>query len=140
MSRRAAERDRLSAELRAAELRHRLLAENATDTILAFGPDGRITYVSPASNELIGYPPEEIVGRQPHAFVHPDDRRSVTRARARIGAEGDTITVTSRLRHRAGHYVWIEARVRRVLDPKTGVPVEGQAIVRDVSERVAAEA
>ena len=28
------------AELRAAELRHRLLADNATDTILAFGADG----------------------------------------------------------------------------------------------------
>ena len=138
--RRAAERDRLTAELRAAELRHRLLADNATDMILAFGPDGRITYVSPASNELIGYPPEEIVGREPQEFVHPDDRRTVARARARIGTEGETITVTSRLRHCAGHYVWIEARVRRVLDPETGVPVEGQAIVRDVSERVAAEA
>jgi diguanylate cyclase (GGDEF)-like protein/PAS domain S-box-containing protein len=135
-----ASRKRIEAELRAAELRHRLLADNATDMILAFGPDGRITYVSPASNELVGYRPEEIVGREPRDFVHPEDRRTVTRARARIGEEDDTITVTSRLRHRAGHYVWIEARVRRVLDPRTGVPVEGQAIVRDVSERVAAEA
>ena len=139
-TRRAAERDRLRAELRAAELRHRLLADNATDTILAFGRDGRITYVSPASNELIGYSPEEIVGREPREFVHADDRHAVTRARARIGADDETITVTSRLRHREGHYVWIEARVRRLLDPETGVPVEGQAIVRDVSERVAAEA
>jgi diguanylate cyclase (GGDEF)-like protein/PAS domain S-box-containing protein len=140
LRRRAAEHDRVESELRAAELRHRLLADNATDTILAVGPDGRITYVSPASHELIGYPPEEIVGREPRDFVHPDDRRAVMRVRARIGEEGDTITVTSRLRHRAGHYVWIEARVRRVLDPKTGLPMEGQAIVRDVSDRVAAEA
>jgi diguanylate cyclase (GGDEF)-like protein/PAS domain S-box-containing protein len=138
----AAERDRVEAELRAAELRHRLLADNATDTILAFGADGRITYVSPACGELIGYPPEEIVGRQPRAFVHPDDRREVNAARTRVteSDRGGTITVTSRLRHREGHYVWIEARVRRVLDPETGIPVEGQAIVRDVSERVAAEA
>jgi diguanylate cyclase (GGDEF)-like protein/PAS domain S-box-containing protein len=137
---RAAQRDRVESELRAAELRHRLLADNATDTILAFGPDGVITYVSPASNELIGHPPEQILGRQPRDFVHPDDRHEVTRARGRVTDEGGTITVTSRLRHREGHYVWIEARVRRVHDPETGLPIEGQAIVRDVSERVAAEA
>ena len=136
----AAERDRVAIELREAELRHRLLADNATDTILSFGADGRITYVSPASSELIGHAPEQIVGRQPHDFVHPDDRRAVVRARARVVEEGGTITVTSRLRHREGHYVWIEARVRRVLDADTGAPVEGQAIIRDVSERVAAEA
>jgi diguanylate cyclase (GGDEF)-like protein/PAS domain S-box-containing protein len=140
VDRQQAERDRAEIELRAAELRHRLLADNATDTILAFGVDGRITYVSPASSELIGHAPEEIVGRQPRDFVHPDDRRAVASARARVAEEGGTITVTSRLRHREGHFVWIEARVRRVLDAETGAPIEGQAIVRDVSERVAAEA
>jgi diguanylate cyclase (GGDEF)-like protein/PAS domain S-box-containing protein len=136
----AAERGRVEGELRAAELRHRLLADNATDTILAFAPDGSITYASSACCELIGLTPEQIVGRQPNDFVHPDDHGDVLQARASILGHDDTITVTSRLRHSAGHYVWIEARVRRVLDPETGEPIEGQAIVRDVSERVAAEA
>ncbi len=140
VGRKAAERDRVEAELRAAELRHRMLADNATDTILAFGLDGCISYVSPACSELIGHPPHEVVGRPPRAFVHPDDRHEIKRAHERAAADGGTITVTSRLRHREGHYVWIEARVRGVLDPETGAPVEGQAIVRDVSERVAAEA
>jgi len=140
LKRQAVEHDRVDAELRAAEQRHRLLADNATDTILAFGADGAIAYVSPACRELIGYAPEEIVGRRPRDFVHDDDRRQVARAGRRIAEEGGTITVTSRLRHREGHSVWIEARVRGVLDPATGAPVEGQAIVRDVSERVAAEA
>ncbi len=140
VGRQAADRDRVESELRAAELRHRLLADNATDTIVAFGADGRITYVSPACSELIGCVPSEIVGRQPQDFVHPDDRGEVRSARRRAGDARGTITVTSRLRHREGHYVWIEARVRSVLDAETGVPIEGQAIVRDVSERVAAEA
>jgi diguanylate cyclase (GGDEF)-like protein/PAS domain S-box-containing protein len=140
VGRKAAEHDRVEAELRAAELRHRMLADNATDTVLAFGPDGCISYVSPGCSELIGYPPHEVVGRPPRAFVHPDDRHEIKRAHERAEAEGGTITVTTRLRHREGHYVWIEARVRRVVDVETGLPVEGQAIVRDVSERVAAEA
>ncbi|HEX5146917.1 MAG TPA: EAL domain-containing protein [Conexibacter sp.] len=140
IQRQAGDRDRAEAELRAAELRHRLLADNATDTILAFGRDGRVTYVSPACSELIGHPPHEIVGCLPRAFVHADDAGELALARERLTSEGGTVPVTCRLRHRQGHYVWIEARVRVVLDPETGAPVEAQAIVRDVSERVAAEA
>ncbi|HYV16714.1 MAG TPA: EAL domain-containing protein [Conexibacter sp.] len=135
-----AERDRAEAELSAAEQRHHLLAENATDTIVAFGADGEVTYVSPACRELLGYEPEEVLGRVPREFVHPDDRPELIEARRRVGEHGGTITVTARLRHRDGRDVWIEARVRAMHDPVTGVPVEGQAIVRDVSERVSAEA
>jgi diguanylate cyclase (GGDEF)-like protein/PAS domain S-box-containing protein len=138
--RQVAERDRVEAELRAAEQHHRLLADNATDTILAFGADGRISYVSPACSELIGYAPDEVVGRPPRDFVHPDDRHEVLAARRRVAEEGGATTATTRLRHRDGHYVWTEARVRGVLDDASGTAVEGQAIVRDVSERVAAEA
>ncbi|WP_148260889.1 bifunctional diguanylate cyclase/phosphodiesterase [Conexibacter woesei] len=137
---RMAERDRAEAELRAAEQRHRLLADNATDMILVFDPSGVATYVSPASRELMGYDPEELVGRQPREFVHPDDTDEVVGARTRVAEQGGTITVTSRIRHRDGRYVWIEARVRGVVDPATGEMKEGQAIVRDVSERVASEA
>lgn len=133
------ERDRAEAELRAAEQRHRLLADNSTDMILVFAPDGVVTYVSPASRELMGYAPEELVGHQPREFVHGDDRDDVIGARERVIEQGGTITVTSRIRHRDGHFIWIEARVRRVVDPATGEMREGQAIVRDVSERVAAE-
>lgn len=140
VSEQVGERDRAEAELRTAEQRHRLLAENATDTIIVFGADGAITYASPACRELIGYEPEEIVGREPRELVHPDDRLEVVAARRGVNSQGGTVTVTVRLRHRDGHDVWIEARVRRVLDPRTGEPVEGQAIVRDVSERVSAEA
>lgn len=137
---RMAERDRAEAELRAAEQRHRLLADNSTDMILVFDPTGTVTYVSPASRELMGYEPEQLVGRKPRDFVHGDDSAEVIGARERVIEQGGAITVTSRIRHRDGHYVWVEARVRRVVDPETDEIREGQAIVRDVSDRVAADA
>jgi diguanylate cyclase (GGDEF)-like protein/PAS domain S-box-containing protein len=137
---RMAERDRAEAELRAAEQRHRLLADNSTDMILVFDPTGTVTYVSPASRELMGYEPEELVGRKPREFVHGEDKAEVIGARERVMEQGGAITVTSRIRHREGHYVWIEARVRRVIDPQTGEMREGQAIVRDVGDRIAADA
>ena len=136
-----AERDRVEAELRAAELRHRLLADNATDTILAFGAR-RAHHVRLAGLERADRLPaggDRRARSRASSSIPTTAARSRARARA-SPSEGGTITVTSRLRHREGHYVWIEARVRRVLDAETGAPIEGQAIVRDVSERVAAEA
>jgi diguanylate cyclase (GGDEF)-like protein/PAS domain S-box-containing protein len=140
LSEQIAERDRAEAELSAAEVRHRLLADNATDTILTFGADGRITYASPALRELLGYEAVEVLGREARDFVHPEDRGDVVAARRGVRAEGGTAVVTVRLRHSEGHDVWVEARVRGVRDPLTGATSEGQAIVRDVSERVSAEA
>ena len=141
-SRQAADRDRVEAELRAAEQRHRLLADNATDMILAFGSDGRITYVSPGLQRA-----DRLRAggdrRAPAAatFVHPDDRGDVGRRAPAHGGRG---------RDDHGHRAaCATARAttcgsRRACaacsTPRTGAPVEGQAIVRDVSERVAAEA
>lgn len=137
---RMAERDHAEAELRAAEQRHRLLADHATDMILVFDRTGVITYVSPASRELMGYAPEELIGRRPREFVHEDDVAEVTGALRRMADRGETLTLTNRVRHRDGHDVWIEARVRPIVDPETGEMTEGQAIIRDIGERVAAEA
>lgn len=137
---RMGERDRAEEELRAAERRHGLLADNATDMILVFDPSGTLTYASPASRELMGFGPEELVGRRPREFVHADDHEAMVRARALVSRQDETVTVTIRIRHRDGHHVWVEARVRRVADLETGEMREGQAIVRDVSDRVAADA
>ncbi len=136
---RMVERDHAESELRDAEQRHRLLADNATDLILLFDATGAITYASPACRELVGYEPQEAIGRRPDEFVHPDVREQVRLAGARWIEVDTTITVTGRLRHRDGHDVWVEARVRRV-GGHDGAHVEGQAIVRDVGERVAADA
>jgi PAS domain S-box-containing protein len=44
-----------TATLREREAEFRLLAENSTDMITRFTPDGRLLYVSPASRQLLGY-------------------------------------------------------------------------------------
>jgi diguanylate cyclase (GGDEF)-like protein/PAS domain S-box-containing protein len=59
-------------ELRNSEKRHRLLAENAWDVIWTMGPDGAITYVSPAVQRVRGITPEEAM-HQTTDQIHPPE-------------------------------------------------------------------
>jgi PAS domain S-box-containing protein len=58
--------------LRESEEKYRCIVENTKDVILLVRPDGKISYVSPASAEVFGYIPIELVGTTLEIF-HPDD-------------------------------------------------------------------
>ena len=76
------ERKRMEEALREGEADHRALLDSYPDgvTVLA---DGRLAYVNPALCELSGYKPEEIIGKGPHEFVVPEERKP---AAARVDA------------------------------------------------------
>ncbi|AFL74100.1 PAS domain S-box protein [Thiocystis violascens] len=65
--------------LRESEERFRAIVETTMDWIWEVDAEGRYTYVSPASTRLLGYAPEEMLGRRPIDFMPPDEA-------ARIGA------------------------------------------------------
>jgi PAS domain-containing protein len=50
--------------LRQSEERFRSLFQNSTDTTFVVGADGCITYASPAAHGLLGWLPDELVGKQ----------------------------------------------------------------------------
>lgn len=133
--------DRVRAEerRRAVEERDRLLADNATDLISRHGPDGAYIYASPASREILGYAPEELAGHTSTGLLHPDDLPAVTASYAAALAGDDVTTVTYRVRHADGHYVWLETKTRVVRDATTGVIAEMQCASRDISARKEAE-
>jgi diguanylate cyclase (GGDEF)-like protein/PAS domain S-box-containing protein len=132
------------AAARESEARYRLLAEHAADMIVRTRADGTRSYVSPASFALLGYEPHEILDTDFMTFLHPDDRERVAREYARFVASGERETQTYRLRRRDGRYIWVEAHW--VAARETGGQGAGDgdavviSVVRDISERKAAEA
>ncbi len=132
--------------LRESEARYRLLAENAADMIVQHTADRRRTYVSPASRTLLGHEPEDMLQRDFAEMLHPDDREGVVAAYNHLMRKGGRITCSYRLRHKDGHYVWVEAHWVATLTEVPGAmlgAVHGMelvAVVRDVSERKEAEA
>jgi PAS domain S-box-containing protein len=134
-----AERARMQKALLESEAQFRLLAENASDMISRHTTNGIFLYVSPACKTLLGYQPDELVGRQILKFIHSDDHPQILRL-LRDKPPGFVVySVTFRALHKDGHYVWLESSTRAIADKKTGSIIEIQAASRDITERKNAE-
>jgi len=119
------------------ERRFRLLAENSSDLITSIDPGGVRTYVSPSCRTLLGYEPEELIGRISVEILHPDDRDRIARHLQSALEHGPAIE-EARFRHKTGTWVWLETRSRAVRDER-GAVIEVLAVARDVTDRRAAE-
>ena len=118
---------------------YRLIIENTTDLISRHTPDGRFLDASPASWTLLGYWPEQLRGRLARSLFHEHDLHSLVQ-RARDALEQDGYhTMTYRIRHCDGHYLWFETASRAIRETYTGAVVEVVSVSRDITARVQAE-
>ncbi len=77
--------DRKNAEeqLRQSERYYRSLIENASDIVTVLDRKGRITFTSPSMKRLIGYAPEDLLGKNLVNFIHPEDQWKIIRSFAK---------------------------------------------------------
>jgi PAS domain S-box-containing protein len=104
-----AERKRIQQELDEARRKERALFENALDVICAIDVKGEFTQVSPASQKVWGYSPEELVGRKYIELVDPDDVEKTNRAALDIMSGRVATDFENRYRHKDGsvvHIMW----------------------------------
>ena len=65
--------DQVEAAMIASERKYRELVENINDAIYIVSHKGTVNYVSPVITQILGFLPEEIIGKNFLQFVHPDD-------------------------------------------------------------------
>lgn len=133
-----AERSQAEAKLQASEARFRALVENGFDGISLQDAEGRITYVSPAYERVLGFLPEEVLGQQPIARVHPDDVDEALKAREEVGrTPGASRSLQFRTLHKDGAWRWLEVTMTNLLEQPdvAGIVVN----FRDITERQASE-
>ncbi|PTA68183.1 PAS domain S-box protein [Deinococcus arcticus] len=104
------------------------------DMITSFDAEGRFVTVSAACQKILGYAPEELLGRRYIDLVHPDDRAMTAREDTSITAGVATVAFQNRYLHRSGAVVWLEWAA--VVLP--GDPVM-YCVARDITARRAAE-
>jgi PAS domain S-box-containing protein len=120
--------------LRDSEAEYRLLADNAHDVIMRLDASLNRTYVSPACRAVLGYEPEDLIGRSPREIIHPDDWATVTNLLTTAREGRSDIQAIYRLRHRDGRLIWVEGRYGRLPGDSGFI-----AVVRDITLRKDAE-
>ena len=103
-------------------------------------PDGTLRYASPAFEQMLGYDPEEVVGKMNVLdHVHPDDLPHLLEETEKALSAGGVATNKAeyRFRHKDGSWRWMESVGTYLLDD----PHVGGVVVtsRDVTERKEAE-
>lgn len=127
-----------SEALRDAEARYRLVAENSSEVVALSTPDGVVRFATPTTARLLGYQPEEIVGRPGFDWIVPEDLDAILASTPDLDASSKTAVITFRARAKDGRTVWVESIVRRIVDPMTGAGNVVLSVTRDVSERMQA--
>jgi PAS domain S-box-containing protein len=83
----------------------RQIFETSLDLILVTDRTGLILHVSPSAKDILGYTPDEMVGRNAIDFVHPGDLHN-TRNEMRVARSGRAMrNFECRYLHRNGHLV-----------------------------------
>ena len=132
------ERKRAQEALKQREKHFRVMIENSLDDVAILDRDGNIISQSPSVEFVLGYGPDEHIGRRSLDFVHPDDLPDVAAAFARLVQNpGSTFHGELRTQHKDGSWRILEVMIRNFLDD----PVVGGVLAnfRDVTERKMAE-
>lgn len=125
--------------LRLSEQRMRALVESANDWIWELDSKGRYCYASPHCREILGYEPEEVIGKTPFDFMDPEEAARVRPLFEILASELRTFhRLPNRARHRDGHEVVLETNGVPILD-SAGNYCGYRGVDQDITARQKAE-
>ncbi|MBN1432327.1 MAG: PAS domain S-box protein [Methanomicrobiaceae archaeon] len=119
------------------ELKFRKLVESSPDLILEVDPEGSVVYVSPSSELILGYKPEEMIGVGYTEIMEPEDIERVERNDTLLISGENPGHVEIKIRRKDGSFAYLEssAVLMNGKDLSGGI----QVIARDISYRKKAE-
>lgn len=132
------ERTKAEGALRASEEHYRRVFEQASDLVCVHDPDGRLTYVNRATEQITGYPKDRLLAMDLTDLVAPESVRTIRRTieRQRNG-EIQTATYEVEVVGTSGRRVMLEMN-SSVVESATG-PAGVHLIGRDITARRLAE-
>jgi PAS domain S-box-containing protein len=114
---------------------YRSLVETVTDWIWEVDNDAITTYSSPRSKDLLGYEPDELIGRPRYDFIRPEDKDNAYAffrnfADVSLPFSG----IQSQFVHKKGKIVLIESNAQPIFNID-GILIGYRGVSRDITER-----
>ena len=129
--------------LRRSEERLQLLLDSISDAVFDLRMDGSSVERYTRFRKMLGYETEEMPETLEAwlALLHPEDRAALPENPVDgLDASGNLIHWEYRLRHKAGHWVWVRSAAKVIEWDETGRPLRMVGTMTDISEYKAAEA
>lgn len=129
------EKKKAEEALAASEEKFRGVAERSFDLILLTDKSSLLTYASPSVTGMLGYSPEEVIGKSAFEFVHPESLASVQEGFMKNLEGFITKPMEVSVRKKEGGYAILEISGASI--KKDGVFAGMQVIGRDITSRKA---
>ncbi|WP_319410150.1 response regulator [uncultured Desulfosarcina sp.] len=142
------EKETLDRELNLSEEKYRYLVQNSPDIIYTLDTDGNFTFLSSAVEHLLGFTPDDLIGKHYSTIVCEEDRKKANwhvnerrrKNRATSGLELRLKLTGQVLRHtRKADFLTVELKSMGIYDPS--MPdgkdrhVGTHGVIRDISQR-----
>lgn len=104
--------------LKEQEEKFRILANNVKDVISIRDSENKVLYISPSIKQVLGYEPEEIIGKKTYDFIDPlfIDQLKFHCKDAILSRK--KISYRFMFRHKDGSFRWLESLANPVFDPE----------------------
>ncbi len=94
-----------------------VLVKYLSDIVVVINPEHRLEFISPSVHQVLGYPEEQLVGRNVLASLHPEDRQLFKALIARLlDGQEEKVTGELRFRHIDGNYRVLDMLAINALD------------------------
>ncbi len=123
--------------LRLSERRYRQLLETSHEGVVMLDLEGHVGFVNPRAAHMLGYQPDQIVGRHLNQLLHPSEREPIaallTRGKQAISQQHDV-----RMRGAGGHDCWTIVAASSIVN-ETAEVTGMLCMLTDIGERKRAE-
>lgn len=92
------------------------ITSNMLDLITESDEKGIYKYVSPSSQQLLGYLPEDLMGKSMYEFIHPHDSEMVIEVLRESQQPANSVRIQYRCKNAHGKYIWLETIGKPVFD------------------------
>lgn len=125
-------------KIRQSEEWFRALVQHSSDIVAVIQPDGIRRFVSSGARRVLGYAPDDLIGKNAFQGVHPEDMTRVEQTFRTVLAEpAQTVQIEFRFQHLNGHWVDLELIGENYLEIGG---VEGVVVnIRDITARKKAQ-
>lgn len=94
----------------------RTLTDHLVEVIVILSPDCVLTYISTSVSRVLGYTPDELLGRSTWVTVHPDDAEALRTRLLELTRGGLFECMEVRCQHKDGHWRTLEVTAANLLD------------------------